>query len=59
MDEWDELIEQCKGSQDCPPIYSVHYGYENIIMKRMEYMKMLDCTDEAIKKFREKNRHFL
>lgn len=58
MDELDEFIEKSNGSHDCPKIYSVHYGYENVLLKRMEYMKMLGCENDEIMKFRGENRQF-
>lgn len=58
IDELDELIGKCNGSHESPRLYSVHYGYENVIVKRMEYMRMLNCSEEEISAFRKKNRHF-
>ncbi len=58
IDELDELIGKSNGSHDCPRFYSVHYGYENAIVKRMEYMRMLNCAEEEISAFRKKNRRF-
>ena len=56
--ELDEIIGKCSGNNDCASIYSVHYGYENVIIKRIEYMKMLGCTEREIMEFRKRNRHF-
>lgn len=58
IEELDEIISKCSGKNDCGSIYSVHYGYENVIVKRMEYMKMLGCTEREIMEFREQNRQF-
>lgn len=58
IEELDEIISKCSGNNDCASIYSVHYGYENVIFKRIEYMKMLGCTEREIMEFRKQNRHF-
>lgn len=56
--ELDAIINKCSDSHDCTSIYSVHYGYENVIIKRIEYMKKLNCTETEIMEFRKKNRQF-
>ncbi|MGN1192049.1 MAG: SWIM zinc finger family protein [Dorea sp.] len=53
----DNFIKKCSGS-DCGKIYSVHYGYENPILKRIEYMKKLNYTAEQIKEYKQVNRRF-
>lgn len=58
IEELDEIISKCSGNNECASIYSVHYGYENVIIKRMEYMKMLGCTEQEIMEFRKQNRQF-
>lgn len=56
--ELDAIIDRCSGKNECANIYSVHYGYENAIIKRIEYMKMLNCPESEIMEFRMRNRHF-
>lgn len=58
IEELDEIIRGCSGKNECTRIYSLHYGYENVIIKRIKYMKMLNCTEKEILDFRKKNRHF-
>ena len=53
----DNFINKRSGS-DCGKIYSVHYGYENPILKRIEYMKKLNYTAEQIKEYKQVNRRF-
>ena len=53
----DALINKCMGS-DCGKLYSVHYGYENPILKRIQYMKKLDYTAEQINAYKQVNRRF-
>lgn len=36
----DAVINACKGT-DCDRCYSIHYGYENPILKRIELMKKM------------------
>ena len=56
--ELDEIISKHSDSNDCTSLYSVHYGHENVVLKRIEYMKKLNCTEEEIMNFRSKHRHF-
>lgn len=56
--ELDEVIRKHSDSHDCTSLYSAHYGYENVIIKRMEYMKKLGCTEDEIMEFRNKHRRF-
>lgn len=53
----DEIIAKSKGN-DCGKHYSVHYGYENVILKRIQYMKKMNYTVEEIEKFKQENRRF-
>ena len=53
----DDLINKHSGT-DCGKIYSVHYGYENPILKRIKYMEKLYCTAEQIKAYKQANRRF-
>lgn len=56
--ELDEILSDRDGSNDCSSIYSIRYGYENVIIKRIEYMKKLKCSEHEIDIFLKKNRHF-
>ena len=53
----DNFINKRLGS-DCGTIYSVHYGFENPIIKRIEYMKKLNYTAEQIEEYKQANRRF-
>ena len=53
----DHFINKRSGS-DCGTIYSVHYGFENPIIKRIEYMKKLNYTAEQIEEYKQANRRF-
>ena len=53
----DNFINRYSGS-DCGKIYSVHYGYENPILKRIEYMKKLNYSAEQIEEYKQANRRF-
>lgn len=53
----DNFINKRLGS-DCGTIYSVHYGFENPIVKRIEYMKKLNYTAEQIEEYKRENRRF-
>lgn len=53
----DNFINRHQGT-DCGKIYSVHYGYENPILKRMDYMKKLHYTDAQIEAYKHVNRRF-
>lgn len=53
----DAFINKFSGI-DCGRIYSVHYGYENPILKRIEYMNKLHYTAEQIETYKQANRRF-
>ena len=53
----DAVIDDCKGT-DCGRYYSVHYGYENPILKRIELMKKMGCSENEIHAYKKKNRKF-
>ena len=57
MKSLDNFINKRSGS-DCGKIYSVHYGFENPIIKRIEYMKKLNYTAEQIEEYKQTNRRF-
>ena len=53
----DAFIDGYKGN-NCGNYYSVHHGYENPVLKRIEYMKKMGCTEKDILEYRKKNRRF-
>ena len=53
----DIIINKHEGN-DCGRYYSIHHGSVNPILKRIEYMKKMDCTREAIDEYRKQNRRF-
>lgn len=58
MQKLDERIEKRGDSTDCGTYYTAHGGVENNILKRIQFMKDLDATEEDIRQYREKNRRF-
>lgn len=56
--ELDEIISKHSDGNDCNSIYSVHYGRESAIIKRIDCMKKLGCSAEEIMEYRSKHRHF-
>lgn len=57
IEKLDSYISRSKGN-DCGKYYTVHYGFVNPILKRIEYMKKLDCPESEIMVYRKKNRRF-
>ena len=53
----DTVINNCKGT-DCGRCYSIHYGYENLILKRIELMKKMGCTENEIHAYKKRKRRF-
>lgn len=53
----DMIINKHEGN-DCGRYYSMHHGSVNPILKRIEYMKKIDCTQEEIDEYRKQNRRF-
>lgn len=54
----DEIIKNMESDQSRHGIYSVHYGYQNPILKRIEYMKKLNCPDNEINEYMSEHRQF-
>ena len=54
----DELIERAGDKTDCGSLYSSYYGFENIILKRLQIMKELNYSEDEINEYRTKFRHF-
>ncbi len=54
----DELIVKAGSHTDCGQSYFAHYGYENNIIKRIQIMRELGCSDGEIVEYREKFRQF-
>ena len=53
----DERITKAGEKTDCGDWWSVHYGYENNILKRLEIMRKLDSSEE-IQEYKRINRRF-
>lgn len=53
----DAFISRARGN-DCGKYYSVHYGYENPIIKRINYMIKMHCSEEQIAEYKQANRRF-
>lgn len=58
MNELDQLLAACDGSNDCGYIYSIRDGHKSVIEKRIEYMKKLGASKEAVDSFCKQNRNF-
>ena len=54
----DQDIARMSDSTDCGDIWSVHYGYQNNILKRLDLMKELEYSEEEIKQYRKDNWRF-
>ena len=54
----DRQIETSRDSTDCGNSYSIRYGPENRILKRLQIMRELGASAEEIRQYREKNRRF-
>lgn len=54
----DEQIAKAGDTTDCGSLWSVHYGHENNIVKRLEIMKKLNFSKQDIQKYKEKHRSF-
>ena len=58
MEALDRQIETSRDSTDCGNYYSIRYGPENRILKRLQIMRELGASAEEIRQYREKNRRF-
>ena len=58
MQMLDEWIGRAGDKTDCGRWYSAHYGYENVILKRLRIMKALQYSDDEIEEYKKKFRHF-
>lgn len=54
----DERIAKAGEKTDCGDCWSVHYGYENNILKRLEIMRKLEYSEEEIQEYRRINWRF-
>lgn len=54
----DERITKAGEKTDCGDWWSVHFGYENNILKRLEIMRKLDYSEEEIQEYKRINRRF-
>ena len=54
----DDMIEKQASSTDCGSIWSVHYGCENNIMKRLKLMKELELPEDEIREYLRKHWNF-
>lgn len=58
MNALDEIIASHTKQNDAGKIYSTRYGYRDVFLQRLEYMRQLHMAEEDILKYRRKNRHF-
>ena len=58
LDLIDADITRMKNQTDSGSAWSVRYGYQNNVLKRLELMKDLECSEEEIKKYRRNNWQF-
>ena len=54
----DNDIARMEDSTDCGDTWSVHYGYQNNILKRLDLMKALEYSEEEIRQYRKDNWKF-
>ena len=54
----DQDIARMSDSTDCGNTWSVHYGYQNNIVKRLDLMKELEYSEEEMKQYRKENWRF-
>ena len=54
----DKLIEEAGNDTDAGSWYSAYYGYEDIVLKRLQIMRKLGCSEQEIWEYRQKFRHF-
>lgn len=58
LERLDEHISAAEGKTDCGKNWSVRYGYENNILKRLEIMRLLGLSEAEVKAYRKKFRNF-
>lgn len=58
LEQLDEHICAAEGKMDCGKSWSVRYGYENNILKRLELMRLLGLSEAEVKAYRKKFRNF-
>ena len=58
MNALDEIIESHRKQNDAGTIYSIRYGYRDVLLQRLEYMHRLHMPEQDILKYRLMNRHF-
>ena len=54
----DEMIERQTSSTECGKTWSVRYGFENNILKRLEIMNQLGYPEQEIREYRKKHWRF-
>lgn len=54
----DSDIARMRKSTDCGETWSMHYGYQNNILKRLDLMKELEYSEEEIRQYRKDNWKF-
>lgn len=58
MNALDEIIELHRKQNDAGTIYSIRYGYRDVLLQRLGYMHRLHMPEQDILKYRLMNRHF-
>ena len=58
LKDLDKRIEMQTSSTDCGSTWSARYGYENNIIKRLEFMERLDLPAEEIREYRRQHWRF-
>ena len=58
LKDLDKKIEMQTSSTDCGSTWSARYGYENNIIKRLEFMERLDLPAEEIREYRRQHWRF-
>ena len=58
LKDLDKRIEMQTSSTDCGSTWSARYGYENNIIKRLEFIERLDLPAEEIREYRRQHWRF-
>lgn len=58
LEELDKIIEQQKASAESKERWGSYYGLENHILKRLEIMEELGCSEKEISEYRKENWQF-
>lgn len=58
MQMLDEIVDKHKDKNDCRKIYSARYGFQDVLLQRIDCMHKLGMSQEEILSYREGHRQF-